>query len=171
MKNPQTVLLPVQAVDRIFTHLSPEAEDRLVRMRVIDYDGEVDGVGIDALCVTLGATLYDNLCESGADVEEVYGNLVDLFFDGEIIGAYLYLCAQYGMLGEPVPEQIMLLPTHRESLSTFIEALFIYFEDYLIADGIIDGSNDSTENESDEPDSGKVIHCVVTFVTPDSGRV
>lgn len=171
MKTNQNTFISTQAVESLFAPPNQTKLDRLVRLRVIDYDGHVESIGIDAMCVTLGANLYDNLCNAGADIEAFFDNLSLLYYGEEIVGAYLYLCTQYSMLGEPVPEQIMLLPTHYDALDTFIEALITYIEENLIGDGIIDGSDDSTENECDEADSGKVIHCVVTFVTPDSGRV
>lgn len=171
MKNHQNAFISAQAVENLFAPPNQAKLDRLVRMRVIGYDGHVECIGIDDMCVTLGANLYDNLCEAGVDIEAFYENLSLLYYGEEIVGAYLYLCTQYSMLGEPVPEQIMLLPMHYDALDTFIEALITYIEENLIEDGIIDSSDGFAENESNKTDSGKVIHCVITFVTTDSGRV
>jgi hypothetical protein len=128
--------IPVTAVEHLFSPVCDETIIRLQRLRVLSQKGNVRTSGIKALCIAYGANLYDNFCESGEDVVTYSSNLTELFVNGDMAGAYLYLCYMYGVMDELVPEPIQWIASHKAALSQFLKEFVVLQYEYLLDDGL-----------------------------------
>jgi hypothetical protein len=129
--------IPFQAIERLYAPYNYEADIRLIRLGVLNADRTFNNEGIQSLCVVMGANLYDNICEYGEDVTAFHSQLVDLYGEEDIVGAYLCLCVQYALMGEEVPEQIQWVAYNNEALEKFIELFVLYQHSYMLEDDLI----------------------------------
>ena len=100
------------------------AKARQARMGLLQSDGAPDRDAVAVLSRVYAGLMFDDLCESSPDMERVYAicdRFEELWTQGDVKKALLFICLQYDGLLRPLPEPIWWIVGNPALVEPFCE--------------------------------------------------
>jgi len=129
-----------ELIMRIPNPFDDSAQTRLVRMGVVNKDGQINQEVLSTFAAIFTGLFFDDICDFYSDTEDlltVYNTFFEFYSKEDHQHMYLLFSIQYDYIRKPLPDPVWWLAGNGIAVKEFMTRFMVRYKELMIEAGFI----------------------------------